>query len=49
MAKSIDEVKQAVDDYFADQSRTQGETAAGLRDLIEHVELQIESLEIDGE
>ena len=49
MAKSIEEVKRAVDEYFADTSRSQAQTAADLRDLTEHIDLQLESLDVDDE
>jgi Mg2+ and Co2+ transporter CorA len=43
-ATSLDDLKRAVDEFFADRSRTARETGDALQDLQDHIEVMIESL-----
>lgn len=46
---SIEELKQAVQDFFGDTSRSQSETRAGLEELAGDIESYIDSLPEDDD
>lgn len=44
---SLEKVKQLVDQFFADKSRSQEETRECLQELGEHIDVLIESIVVD--
>lgn len=47
--KTLNELKQDVDDYFSDTSRSQFETADGLREIADMCNTMAEAIESDIE
>lgn len=42
---TIEEIKEIVNKYFGDTSRSQDDTRAGLQELMEEIEILLDSLE----
>jgi hypothetical protein len=45
---TLEELKEAVDDYFGDTSRGEEETAKGLREIAEQCEMMADAIEANG-